>query len=46
MKELSLHILDIVQNSTRAQATEVTIEITGGLQAKSLENVIKDNEAA
>ncbi len=43
MKELSLHILDIVQNSTRAQATEVTIEITEDFKQNLLKIVIKDN---
>ncbi|MDY0094581.1 MAG: ATP-binding protein [Candidatus Vecturithrix sp.] len=43
MKELSLHILDIVQNSTRAQATEVTIEITEDFRQNLLKIVIKDN---
>lgn len=43
VKELSLHILDIVQNSTRAQATEVVIEITEDFVQNLLEIVIKDN---
>lgn len=43
MKELSLHILDIVQNSTRAQATEVAIEITEDFRQNLLKIVIKDN---
>lgn len=45
MKELSLHILDIVQNSTRAQATEVAIEITEDFRQNLLKIVIKDNGA-
>lgn len=43
MKELSLHILDVVQNSTRAQATEVVIEITEDFRQNLLQIVIKDN---
>lgn len=43
MKELSLHILDIVQNSTRAQATEVVIEITEDFSQNLMKIVIKDN---
>ncbi|GAK56959.1 histidine kinase [Candidatus Vecturithrix granuli] len=43
MKELSLHILDIVQNSTRAQATEVAIEIIEDFRQNLLKIVIKDN---
>ncbi len=43
MKEISLHILDIVQNSTRAQATEVGIEIVEDLAANLMNIEIKDN---
>ena len=27
MKDLSMHIMDILQNSTRAKATEITLEV-------------------
>ena len=41
MRELSLNILDIAQNSIKAQATLIEIEIT--LQSKELKITIKDN---
>ena len=43
MKELSLHILDIVQNSTTAGATEVSIEVVEALDDNLLEMTIRDN---
>ena len=43
MKELSLHILDIVQNSVRAKATEIEIVINEDIQNNRLEIKIKDN---
>ncbi|HHX61878.1 MAG TPA: sensor histidine kinase [Epulopiscium sp.] len=43
MKELSLHILDIVQNSVRAKATEVEVTISEDLIKNRLEIIIKDN---
>jgi hypothetical protein len=43
MKEISLHILDIVQNSIRAKATEISIEIEES-EAKNLYIIrISDN---
>lgn len=43
MKELSLHILDIVQNSTNANASEILIGISEDLQANVFEIHIADN---
>ncbi len=43
MKELSLHILDIVQNSTKAGAAEVSIEVVEALQDNVLQISIHDN---
>ncbi len=43
MKELSLHILDIVQNSVRAKATQVEIIINENLNENMFEIIIKDN---
>ncbi len=43
MKDLSLHILDIVENSIRAQATRVEISVVEDEQRDVLELVIKDN---
>jgi hypothetical protein len=43
MKELSLHILDIAQNSISAGATLVTIEIKESVKNDSLEISVKDN---
>lgn len=43
MKELSLHILDIVQNSVRAKATEIEIFINEDIKGNRLEIKIKDN---
>ncbi len=43
MDELALHILDIVQNSLRAQATDVTISVTESRVHDKFEINIKDN---
>ncbi|WP_058485508.1 ATP-binding protein [Defluviitalea phaphyphila] len=43
MKELSLHILDIVENSIRAKATEINIEINEDLKNNIFSFKIKDN---
>ena len=43
MKELSLHLLDIVQNSTRANACEVAIEICEDHAQNLLQIRIADN---
>ncbi|PID57583.1 ATP-binding protein [candidate division KSB3 bacterium] len=43
MKELSLHILDIVQNSTKAGATVITVEVIELLRRNLLKIMIRDN---
>ena len=43
MKELSLHILDIAQNSLRAEATCVQISVRDSLSQDLLEITIQDN---
>ncbi|MGV8905482.1 MAG: ATP-binding protein [Acetobacterium sp.] len=43
MKELSLHILDITQNSIRAEATLVSLTITESLAQNNLTIIIEDN---
>jgi len=43
MQELSLHILDIVQNSVRAKATEIEMIINEDIANNRLEILIKDN---
>ncbi len=43
MKELALHILDIVQNATRAGATEVHISICENVQNNMYHIAITDN---
>ncbi|HOQ16109.1 MAG TPA: ATP-binding protein [Defluviitaleaceae bacterium] len=43
MKELSLHILDITENSIRAKATEIYIEVEEDLNNNLFSFVIKDN---
>jgi hypothetical protein len=43
MKELSLNILDIVQNSIRAKADEISVEINESAYNDFYEIVIKDN---
>lgn len=45
MKDLSLHILDIVHNSVRAKATEIRITITEDKEAGDYVLVISDNGA-
>ncbi len=43
LKELSLHILDIVQNSIKAKAKDITIDISEKPQENLLEITIADN---
>ena len=43
MKELSLHILDIANNSVAADATLITIEVCEDIAANSLIIRIEDN---
>lgn len=43
MKELSLHILDIVQNSIKANATLIELIITESTKENTFEITIKDN---
>lgn len=43
MKELSLHILDIVKNSVKAGATLIGIDVTESVQENRLSIVISDN---
>lgn len=43
MKELSLHILDIVQNSIKAKATEISLEITEDTVRDSMVIAVRDN---
>lgn len=43
LKELSLHILDLVQNSIGAGATEIKIKIIEDLGADRMEIIIEDN---
>ncbi|NLK98229.1 ATP-binding protein [Defluviitalea saccharophila] len=43
MKELSLHILDIIENSVRAKASEIKLEITEDLEENLFEIKIEDN---
>lgn len=43
MKELSLHILDIVQNSIHAEASEIKIEVIEDIQRNLLSISIEDN---
>ncbi|MBO5035634.1 MAG: sensor histidine kinase [Clostridia bacterium] len=43
MRELSLHILDIVQNSITAGAETITVEISEDLSANELKITIADN---
>ncbi len=43
MKDLSLHILDIVQNSVRANATEISIDIAEDKQSNLLSIAVRDN---
>ena len=43
MKQLSLNILDIVQNSIRAKADEISVEINESAQTDIYRIIIKDN---
>lgn len=43
MKDLSLHLIDILQNSTRAEATEVYVGLIYNVTEKTLTLNIKDN---
>lgn len=43
MKELSLHILDIVQNSVRAKASKIEVTIDENIRDNRLQIEIKDN---
>ncbi len=43
MKEFSMHILDIAQNSIRAEASTVTIEVIEDVKGNSLYFAIEDN---
>jgi len=43
MKELSLNILDIVQNSIRAKANEISVEIIESVVSDIYRIIIKDN---
>ena len=43
MKDLSMHIMDILQNSTRAGATEVTLEVLEDVAADTLTIRLIDN---
>lgn len=43
MKELSLNILDIVQNSVRARANEISIEVKESIKSDLYHIVITDN---
>lgn len=43
MNEISLHILDILQNSLKAGATLITLEIVQNLQSGRMEIAITDN---
>lgn len=43
MRDLSLHLLDIIQNSIAAHSSEIGLEINVKLQIKMLEFVITDN---
>ena len=43
MKELSLHILDLVQNSLRAEARHISVSVRDSLSQDRLEIVIEDD---
>ena len=43
MKELSLHILDIVQNSIKANATLIEVSIYESTKENTLKIIVKDN---
>lgn len=43
MKDLSMHIMDILQNSTRAKAKNITLEVLEDILADTLTLVFKDD---
>lgn len=43
MQDLSLHLLDIVENSIRAQATQITIELNESVQNNTISLIVADN---
>lgn len=43
LKELSLHVLDLVQNSIRAEATKIKIKVNEDLAADQMKIIIEDN---
>ena len=43
MKDLSMHIMDILQNSTRAKANNITLEVLENHDADTLTLVFKDD---
>ncbi|MBQ6071746.1 MAG: sensor histidine kinase [Bacteroidales bacterium] len=43
MKDLSMHIMDILQNSTRAKASTITLEVLLDSQADTLTLIFKDD---
>lgn len=43
MKDLAMHIMDILQNSTRAKATEITLEVLEDKAQDTLTLIFKDN---
>ena len=43
MRELSLHILDIVQNSISAKADTITVEISEDIDADELKITVSDS---
>ena len=43
MPEISLNVLDVAENSIRAEATLVEISVTADTKADTLTIIIKDN---
>ncbi len=43
MKDLSMHIMDILQNSTRAGATKIELDIVENIDLDTLTIIFKDN---
>ncbi|MDA8217627.1 MAG: ATP-binding protein [Dehalococcoidales bacterium] len=43
MRELSLHVLDLLQNSLEAEATEIALDVDEDREADHLEIVVTDN---
>lgn len=43
MKDLSMHIMDILQNSTRAKANNITLEVLENYDADTLTLIFKDD---